>query len=275
MAAAPGSILQLSPSHAALFDEIGLTAETVFTDPRIQVWRTLPDRENAKIDFVCKDGSAIRLHIKRYPPVAKAMATHEINGYQLLTAGNIPAASIIAHGSGRDGSSFVILEDLAGYTPADKLLEQGFSFDRLSTETADLTALLHNQRLHHRDLYLCHFMIKPGDNAVNAKLIDMARVAYLNNPFTRRRWIVKDLAQFWYSTQSVPVTDAQREQWLQRYCESRKISAVGLIGKLNAKQRPSVGMMSSYDRSNLTEMYRSASKKFHCALASGVLGSLE
>jgi hypothetical protein len=37
------------------------------------------------------------------------------------------------------------------------------------------------------------------------------------------RWIVKDLAQFWYSTQSLAVIDEQREQWLGRYASTRGI----------------------------------------------------
>jgi hypothetical protein len=231
---------QVEPAHAELLRDIGLDAKTTFTDPRIHVWRSLPDRENATLDHLQSDGTKVRLHIKRYPPSAGFMADQEMAGYRLLQQARIPAAPIIAHGHRADGSSFIILEDLAGHTPADKLLEQGFPFEKLLSATADLAALLHHSNLHHRDLYLCHFMIKPAANSagadkVDAKLIDMARVTRLKSIFTRRRWIVKDLAQFWYSTLSLPVTDEQRIQWLTRYAQMREIPAEGLLRPIQRK----------------------------------------
>jgi hypothetical protein len=219
--------------YAALFREIGLNEETVFTDPRIQVWRSLPDRENAKLDY--QGSRSVRLHIKRYPEPYGFMARHEMEGFALLKKAGIPAAPIISHGSRPDRSSFIILEDLAGYTPADKLLEKGFDFERLLTTTADLAALLHNNRLHHRDLYLCHFMVKPEADIVDAKLIDMARVDRLTSVLKRRHWIIKDLAQFWYSTLNLPVSDEQRERWLKRYCQQRKIKFDRFVGPVRAK----------------------------------------
>ncbi len=226
---------QADPTKADLLRELGLNAETVFTDSRIKVWRSLPDRENATLDHLLGDGSAVRLHIKRYPASAGFMADQEVAGFKRLSSAGIPCAPIIANGKRADGSSFIILEDLADYTPADKLIESGFPLERLLTATADLAALLHDRRLHHRDLYLCHFMIKPLLDSVDAKLIDMARVARLDNPLTRRRWIIKDLAQFWYSTHSVRITDMQRERWLLRYCETRKIFMDRLLEPIKRK----------------------------------------
>ena len=46
---------------------------------------------------------------------------------------------------------------------------------------------------------------------------DAARVRRLPGWPTRRRWIVKDLAQFWYSTTQLPVSDEQRTRWLAEY----------------------------------------------------------
>jgi hypothetical protein len=221
--------------YAPLLAEVGLDAESVFTDPRIHVWRSLPDRENATLDFQCKNGKSIRLHIKRYPARFYRMARREMDGYRLLKEAEIPIAPIIAHGRRANSDSFIILEDLAGYTPADKLVQQGFAFEHLLNATADLAALLHNKGLHHRDLYLCHFMVKPVAESVDARLIDMARVDRMKSLLTRRRWIIKDLAQFWYSMQSLPVTDKQRLRWLQRYGEQRQIKSDRLIGPIQRK----------------------------------------
>ena len=43
------------------------------------------------------------------------------------------------------------------------------------------------------------------------RLIDTARVRPLPVLFTRKRWIAKDLAQFWYSTLGLAVSDEQRQ----------------------------------------------------------------
>jgi hypothetical protein len=229
------SEFHIEGDYAPLLKQIGMDAETVFTDPRIHVWRSLPDRENATLDFQRENGKSIRLHVKRYPEPFHFMAKHEMEGYRLLKKAEIPVAPIIAHGNRSNKDSFIILEDLADYTPADKLIQQGFAFDRLLEVTADLAALLHNKRLHHRDLYLCHFMVKPTENTVDAKLIDFARVDRLNSVLTRRRWIIKDLGQFWYSTLSLPITDPQREQWLRRYCKQRQIKFDRFIGPVQDK----------------------------------------
>ncbi len=140
-------------------------------------------------------------------------------GHALLTAAGIPTAPLAAHGRLDDGRSFVIFADLAGYTPADKRVAAGEPFEPLLVPTADLAADLHAAGLHHRDLYLCHFMVRP--DPFDVRLIDVARVARLANPLTRRRWVVKDLAQFWYSTTQLAVTDEQRRRWLDRYAARR------------------------------------------------------
>src|SRR5262249_9215265 len=102
--------------------------------------------------------------------------------------------------------------------------------------TADLAAKLHRANLHHRDLYLCHFFAKASGDTVDLKLIDVARVSRLGTWF-RGRWIIKDLAQFWYSTLSVPVTDSQREQWLQRYIGQSNGQLLQLKSRVQRKAR--------------------------------------
>jgi Lipopolysaccharide kinase (Kdo/WaaP) family len=214
------NIFRVDPAYQPLFREIGLDAESVFVDPRIKVWRSLPDRDNCTLDATLTDGRAVRLHIKRYP--SPGPAENEVAGHQLLEEQQIPAAQIVAHGRLSNGRSFVILPDLSGYTPADKLVQQGIPFESLLIPTADLAALLHMRGLHHRDLYLCHFMAKIDGDKVDVKLIDTARVRKFN-VLTRHRWIVKDLAQFWFSTLALPITEDQRRRWLDRYAKQRQL----------------------------------------------------
>jgi hypothetical protein len=224
----------VDPAFQPLVREIGLDAEAVFSDPRIKPWRTLSDRENCTLDETLHDGSAIRLHVKRYPRPEPAAT--EVAGYRLLVENDVPAASIAAHGQLADGRSFVILPDLTDYMPGDVLVDdQGVPFETILNPTADLAARLHNANLQHRDLYLCHFMVKVEPASLDVKLIDTARVARLTNPLTRKRWIVKDLAQFWYSTMKLPVTDEQRERWLARYAQQRELDPRTLRGAIDRK----------------------------------------
>jgi hypothetical protein len=199
----------------------------VFDHPQITCWRRLPDRENCTLDADLPDGRHVRWHVKRYFPSRgpTTPADAEVQGHRLLEGAAIPTAPLVAYGNLPDRRSFVIFDDLTGYTPADKLVERGTPFQPLLDPTADLAAKLHDAGLHHRDLYLCHFMARVEGDRVDLKLIDTARVKRLPG-FLRRRWIVKDLAQFWYSTLKLPVTNEQRAAWLQRYARQRRLDGV-------------------------------------------------
>ena len=232
---------RVAPQYQPLMRAIGLDAETVFTHPDVRVWRVLADRENATLDADLRDtdlahfGDAgrVRLHLKRYAPAVNGRnpADEEAKGYDLLQRHDIPTAPLVGWGALSDGRSFLLTEDLYGHAPADKLVESGEPFEPLLAPTADLAARLHDAGLHHRDLYLCHFMARRGgtdaEQSADAKLIDVARVKPLPGWF-RQRWIVKDLAQFWFSTLSLPtVTDAHRTAWLDRYAGSRGLDRTG------------------------------------------------
>jgi len=211
------TVIHVAGAFTPMFQEIGFAPAMVFDNAIVKPWRRLPDRENCTWDFVFH-GKAVRLHVKRFPPQRgmKTAAEEESLGYRALEIEKIPTAALVAWGVLEDRHSFLITEDLAGYEAADKLVEAGTAFDRLLAPTAAIAAQLHKAKLHHRDLYLCHFLAKLDDSAVDVRLIDAARVRPLPGIFVRR-WIVKDLAQFWYSTTKLNITDAQRNQWLAEY----------------------------------------------------------
>jgi hypothetical protein len=219
--------LRVAPRFQPVFRELGIDAEAVFTHELIKPWRTLTDRENCTLDATLNDGTPVRWHVKRYAPMrGRNPAEAEIAGHAALVDANVPTADLIGWGALRDRRSFVIFDDLRGFEPADKLLEKGLPFAEILEPTADLAAALHNANLHHRDLYLCHFFARVSDaRAVEVRLIDAARVRPLPR-LTRSRWITKDLAQFWYSTLALPVTDEQRQRWLARYASQREIASV-------------------------------------------------
>ncbi|HEY1922868.1 MAG TPA: lipopolysaccharide kinase InaA family protein [Tepidisphaeraceae bacterium] len=227
----------IAEPYRQVFQTLGFRPEMIFTDPAIKPWRTLPDRENCTWDIQGRAGDIqspagdiqgtagpIRLHVKRFPAIASSHAREEAEGYKLLQDRKIPTALVAAWGDLPDGRSFIAVEDLSGFTPADKLIKSSSSFDQLLAPTASLAAQLHNASLHHRDLYLCHFLARvEKDRPPEIRLIDAARVRKLPSILTRRRWIIKDLSQFWYSTTELPITDSQRTEWLSRYCTETKL----------------------------------------------------
>jgi hypothetical protein len=219
------NVFHVLPQYQAIMRTVGLDAEAIFDHPEIVAWRKLPDRENCTLDADI-DGKKTRLHIKRYL-IPSTAATEEVKAIELLRSAGIPTVPLVGHGHIADGRSFLITEDLAGYRDAEKMIVAGTPFETLLEPTADLAAKLHEAGLHHRDLYLCHFFAKVDGEAkggVDVKLIDAARVAPMNNFLTRWRWVIKDLAQFWYSTTTLTgITNEQRNRWLARYADQREI----------------------------------------------------
>ena len=211
---------------------MGFAGEMIFSDPAIKPWRMLKDRENCTWE-VTRGGKISRLHVKRFPRIrGKSPAEIEAKGYRLLEESGIPTVTVAAWGALEDGRSFIVTEDLADFLPADKAVEAGLPFERVLESTAGLAARLHRSGLHHRDLYLCHFMVREAVGGANEmRLIDAARVRRLPGVLTRRRWIVKDLAQFWYSTLAKNITDGEREEWLRKYCAASEIGTVESIKK--------------------------------------------
>jgi heptose I phosphotransferase len=234
----PRPAIRVAQQYQPILRELGIDADSIFGHPSIKPWRTLDDRENCTLDAALADGRRIRWHVKRYQPSrgATTPADDESRGHDALRSARIPTAELIGWGTLPDRRSFVIFDDLAGYQAADKLIEAGTNFDLLLSATADLAARLHGAGLHHRDLYLCHFFVRIDGPAVDVRLIDAARVKRLPGFFTRTRWIVKDLAQFIYSTLKLPITDEQRTTWLKRYAEQRgMVSAAPLQSRVNRK----------------------------------------
>jgi hypothetical protein len=210
----------VAPNYQPLVRETGLDADAIFERDDIKPWRTLPDRENCVLD-----AGGTRLHIKRFKTLG---AEDEVRGIELLDRAGIPTVRLVGWGAMSDGRSFVVTLDLKGYRDSEKLVQSGTPFRDLLEPTAHLAAQLHEAGLHHRDLYLCHFFTRLEPD-MQVALIDAARVKPLPR-FFRQRWIVKDLAQFWYSTTNLAaVSDAQREAWLVHYAGRRGKGSIAAL----------------------------------------------
>lgn len=210
--------MTIHPAFQADFDSLGLSSPAAFFDDRrIRVWRDLPERQNATLDYTSTAGRPIRLHIKRDKRRSRSRSIDEAAGLQRLARAEIPCPTLVAAGELPDRRSVVVTLDLAGCVAADVAIRNGLPFSAILEPTATLAAKLHAAGLHHRDLYLPHFFVNP-DSPAEVFLIDAARVRPLPR-ILRRRWVVKDLAQFLYSTIThvETITDDQRDAWLAVY----------------------------------------------------------
>jgi heptose I phosphotransferase len=114
--------------------------------------------------------------------------------------------------------SYLMVAELVGYAPlheavpelARSLEPAAFaSFKRaLVVEMAGIAARLHEAHAFHKDLYLCHFFLDRGPDALPDRrlcLIDLHRLAV--HRWTAPRWRWKDLGQLLFSTLGVAGID--------------------------------------------------------------------
>jgi heptose I phosphotransferase len=147
-----------------------------------------------------------------------------------LQSAGIPTASPVAAGErvisdgGRE--SFVMTLRLDGYLPLDRYIAERFvpplppSVRReklmMIRAVADLARRMHGMGFNHQDFYLCHIFAKIAESGLpDLKLIDLQRVGHRR--FPKRRWVVKDLAQLYYSSLALPLTRVDRARFLVRY----------------------------------------------------------
>lgn len=231
MPASGSSSLSVAPDWQPALRAAGIaSAEDLFTSDAVRVWRSLPERHNGTLDLA--DGR--RLHVKRYiTPHGTHEAAQEVRGFDLLRERGIPAADLVASGTLPDGRAVTLTADLAGYVSCQQLLRAGRPFDLVAGPTSRLAAQLHRAGLHHQDLYLCHFFLRESDGDV--RLIDVSRVGRLPR-FLAKRWVVKDLGQFWYSAAGeFAVPETRLTAWLDAYAAHRDLRADALLGPVKAK----------------------------------------
>ncbi|NUQ63935.1 MAG: hypothetical protein HUU20_15765 [Pirellulales bacterium] len=164
----------------------------------------------------------------------------EARNVRRLTADGIAVMGLIAYGEQlhRNGrlESFVLTEELTGYTPLDHLLPKRFpplseypqrrdrDLRTLVRQIAQIARRFHESGYNHRDLYCGHFFVKEGaPGSFDIKLIDLQRVQHRRH--FRRRWIVKDLAQLAWSASREHIRCSDRMAFMREYLGVKKLSA--------------------------------------------------
>jgi heptose I phosphotransferase len=178
----------------------------------------------------------------------------EAENVAALTAVGVRVMGLIAYGERlhADGllESFVLTEELEGYTELHHFLRQRFAqrdpqrcttadrdLGRLIRGIADVVRCFHQAGYNHRDLYCCHFFIRESSpGRFDIKLIDLQRVQHRRR--FRRRWVVKDLAQLAWSAPRDRIGCTQKMAFMRRYLGVRKLRPADkrLIREVLAKQ---------------------------------------
>jgi heptose I phosphotransferase len=125
--------------------------------------------------------------------------------------------------------SFLMVAELTGCRPLNEALpDLALALDpaafaalkrALVVEMAGIAAALHDHRVFHKDLYLCHFFLDEGRVGTGRRmlsLIDLHRLREHRRWPDRWRW--KDLGQLLFSTVGVPgISDRDRLRFWGRY----------------------------------------------------------
>jgi len=92
----------------------------------------------------------------------------------------------------------------------------------LIQRVATITRQIHAAGINHRDLYICHFLLKENEldvladfNDVQLYLIDLHRVQM--RPKTPTRWLIKDVAGLYYSSMSIGFTKRDFYRFIREY----------------------------------------------------------
>ncbi|MBI1904083.1 MAG: hypothetical protein HYS13_23525 [Planctomycetia bacterium] len=230
--------------------------------------RALPDRENWRIEIHAAHKPRCGAYLKKHhvrdwatwlrakvgAGPGSTAGRIEAQNIARLSRSGIAAMRLISYGEKlhADGllESFVLTEELIGFTQLDHFLKLRFSLLkesgnrpdhdllRLIREVADVAAKLHKLGYNHRDLYCCHFFIleeEPGQFKVN--LIDLQRIEHRKH--FRSRWLVKDLAQLSYSAPRNRISCTHRMRFIKHYLGVRKLRPEDkrFIRRILAKQR--------------------------------------
>jgi len=174
-------------------------------------------------------------------------AVNEYEAIKALTKLGVKTMTLAAYG--QQGSnpaeleSFVITESLE---PAISLEDLSLTWDKQPPETrlkralikrvASISAQLHRNGINHRDLYLCHFLLKQDElatlsdvNDVQLYLIDLHRVQIRTQ--VPRRWQLKDLAALYFSSLELGLSQRDLLRFIRAY------SGCDLRTELAANQR--------------------------------------
>lgn len=157
-------------------------------------------------------------------------AKNEWLAIQKLGQLGIPTMTLVGYGwygiNPIKRRSFIITEEILNAVSLEELCRDwlrnplSFSFKlKCIRRIADISRILHDAGLNHRDFYICHFLLDRFSikNPCKPKLylIDLHRVQIHKK--IPKRWLIKDLAALYFSTLDVKLTQRDIFRFLSSY----------------------------------------------------------
>ena len=237
----------LNEDYARLFKDNSLqTLLDFMSAPVDNAYRSVKERLTVGLDLKAGE-STQRVYLKRHwsDTPARTMAPFkeaysEWGNIQELKNNGIPVPDAMAVGDGiinGHSCAFILMKEVPGIQ-ADEFIEQ--NFDSLSSpelyefmrKLGVFAAQFHKLGYNHRDFYLCHTFVHKESGGYVFHLIDLQRVQ--KRQFMRRRWIVKDLAQFNYSALKL-VDEEGRRIFYDTWCENTGTESKKLLKAVEKK----------------------------------------
>jgi len=255
---ADGGRLHVNETFQPILEAASLiTLDAIMAFEGGETSRLAPGRSTVRVELPDLAGGTRTLYIKRHTRPALrtkirrtlglglplSMAAREARNIVRLTDVGIPTMRCAAIGeefanSGRREQSCLITEEVPDAVQADVYFENTFGEEhsreavaakrQLIRALARLVRRFHASGFVHRDLYLCHILVRPQPSANPIlHLIDLQRVERQRRGVRRRR-IVKDLAALLFSSWPSPAThicsrvftDADRLCFAREYFET-------------------------------------------------------
>lgn len=148
-------------------------------------------------------------------------AENEWRALQKLRALGIKVPKVLAYGKlGKNPArikSFVLLQELNNMTTLEALaeLKQPIDFATkllLIKKVAEITRIMHQHGINHRDYYLCHFFLDANNDIY---LIDLHRAQIRKK--VPARWVIKDLAGLYFSSYNLKLTRKDYLRFIKYY----------------------------------------------------------
>jgi heptose I phosphotransferase len=166
----------------------------------------------------------------RWPVIS---AKNEWRAIAALKASGVSVPEVVGYGergwNPARRESFIIMEELAPTVSLETLCETwqqhppAFAVKCKLIETvAKIARIMHEQGMNHRDFYLCHFLLDTSGGAaaiqpaqIKLSLIDLHRAQIRRA--TPERWLIKDLAGLYFSSQHIGLTQRDLYRFMKHY----------------------------------------------------------
>ncbi|MCE9603659.1 MAG: hypothetical protein K8U03_02015 [Planctomycetia bacterium] len=224
---------------ASSLDSYGAIAAWNPTDDYVQKQGRSTGRYRVEVD-----GRTLSLYVKKHmrlpwwqrkfaPAKAFPGPSEFANLERVAALGVRVPETVFAGADGRAAcGSLLATRELVGYLPLHRYIpgplaklpasQQRRRKQALVRRLVDVARRLHDERLYHRDFYLCHFYLRDDadcEDGFDLVLIDLGRLLHSR----LARWKIKDLAGLLFSSDPAGITRTDRLRFFKQYLGLTKL----------------------------------------------------